>query len=144
MIEIRHATAADAPAIATLLTQLGYPTATDDIPSRLDRVEQEGGCALVAAEGAAAPIAVATVARYGSLHKKGQVAYITAFVTAEEARGKGVGKRLLAAVEHWARRNGCERISVTSAEHRSGAHEFYVRCGIPYSGRRFSRDVLPE
>lgn len=141
MIEIRSATPTDAPAIARLLTELGYPTAPDDIPARLADVEREGGAALVAVIGRGAPIAIATTARYSALHKHGQVCYITAFVTDAEIRGQGVGRRLLAAIEDWALENGCERISVTSAEHRAGAHAFYERCGIPYSGRRFSRDI---
>jgi GNAT superfamily N-acetyltransferase len=141
VIDIRHATPADARSIARLLTQLGYPTSPDDIPARLAEVEREGGAALLAVNGGGAPIAVATTARYSALHKAGQVCYITAFVTDPEARGQGVGRRLLAAIESWARDKGCERISVTSAEHRAGAHAFYERCGIPYSGRRFSREI---
>lgn len=143
MIDIRHATSTDAPAIARLLTQLGYPTPPDDIPPRLTEVEREGGAALVAVNGSGDPIAVATTARYSALHKSGQVCYITAFVTDPDSRGQGVGRRLLTAIEDWAREHGCERISVTSAERRAGAHAFYERCGIPYSGRRFSRDIAP-
>jgi GNAT superfamily N-acetyltransferase len=141
LIQIRHATPADARSIARLLTELGYPTAPDDIPGRLVELQREGGAALVAVNGGGEPIAVATTARYSALHKSGQVCYITAFVTDPETRGRGVGRRLLAAIEEWARAHGCERISVTSAEHRAGAHAFYERCGIPYSGRRFSRDI---
>jgi hypothetical protein len=32
-------------------------------------------------------------------------------------------------------------LSVTSAEHRADAHQFYPRCGLPYSGRRFTKNL---
>jgi GNAT superfamily N-acetyltransferase len=71
------------------------------------------------------------------------VAYITALVTAAAARGRGVGRALVAEAVEWARREGCVRISVTSAEHRADAHAFYPACGLPYTGRRFGTTLEP-
>ena len=75
------------------------------------------------------------------LHAGGVVAYVTALVTASHARGRGVGRALLASVERWARAAGCTRLTVTSAERRSDAHAFYEACGMPYTGRRFARQL---
>jgi GNAT superfamily N-acetyltransferase len=52
-----------------------------------------------------------------------------------------VGRALVNAIEQWARERGADRLSVTSAEHRSGAHAFYPACGFPYTGRRFSKSL---
>jgi len=142
MIEIRPAAAADAQAMAHLLTQLGYPATAADMPDRLQQVEREGGIAVIAADDAG-PLGLASAVRHPTLHAGGYVAYITALVTTEEARGRGVGRALVAAVEKWAREQGCARLSVTSAEHRADAHAFYPRCGMPYTGRRFSKTIAP-
>ena len=127
--------------MASLLAQLGYPTVAEELPSRMAAIEGEGGVTFVARDESEQIVGLASGARVATLHADGHVAYITALVTAEEARGHGVGRALVAAVENWAREHGCTRLSVTSAEHRADAHAFYPRCGLPYSGRRFSRRI---
>jgi len=125
--------------MALLLAQLGYPSSADVIPTRLAAIEREGGVAFVASSAEDRILGLATASRHATLHAGAQVAYITALVTADDARGHGVGRSLVTAIEQWARENGCTRLSVTSAEHRAGAHEFYPRIGMPYNGRRFSK-----
>jgi len=51
---------------------------------------------------------------------------------------------LVAAAMDWARQHRCVRLSVTSAERRSNAHAFYVACGLPYTGRRFTVAIAPD
>jgi GNAT superfamily N-acetyltransferase len=139
MIDIGRATASDAAAMAPLLTQLGYPTAVEVVPHRLAAIEREGGVAFIARDDSGKVVGLISGARHATLHAGDRVAYITALVTDAEARGQGVGRALVAAIEQWARESGCTRLSVTSAEHRADAHAFYPRCGFPYSGRRFSK-----
>ena len=136
---IREATAEDAPAIAELLRHLGYPAAVAEIPARLDAVGAAGGRVLLAwtAEGAAAGLI--GLHAFPVLHAGGPVAYITALVVAPTMQGRGVGRALVAEAEAWARAIGCTRLTVTSAEHRADAHEFYPRIGLPYTGRRYAR-----
>jgi len=138
-VKVRRATHTDAASIALLLGQLGYPSSADVIPTRLVAIEREGGVAFVASSAEDRILGLATASRHATLHAGAQVAYITALVTADDARGQGVGRSLVTAIEQWARENGCTRLSVTSAEHRAGAHEFYPRIGMPYNGRRFSK-----
>ena len=127
--------------MASLLGQLGYPTSADDLPQRLSAIEAAGGIAFVALDDAGQIVGLASGAHQATLHADGRVAYITALVTAAEARGRGVGRSLVDAIVLWAQENGCTRLSVTSAEHRADAHAFYPRCGLPYSGRRFTRMI---
>ena len=143
-IDIRRATPHDASMMAELLTQLGYATASDELPRRLATIDGEGGVVFVTRDTDERITGLASGARLATLHADGHVAYITALVIASDARGRGVGRALVAAVEEWARAQGCTRLSVTSAEHRADAHEFYPRCGLPYSGRRFSRSLEPS
>src|SRR5258708_30047080 len=127
--------------MALLLTQLGYPTPADLLPNRVAAIEGEGGVVFVAGDDTGKIVGLGSGARHATLHAGAQVAYITALVTVAEARGHGVGRALVAAIEAWARELGCTRLSVTSAEHRADAHAFYPRCGLPYSGRRFTKNI---
>ncbi|MEO8334810.1 MAG: GNAT family N-acetyltransferase [bacterium] len=140
-MNVRHATPTDAPTMAGLLAQLGYQSAEDALPARLAAIEREGGAVFVASMPDDRIVGLASAARHATLHAGASVAYITALVIADEARGQGVGRSLVATVERWSRENGCTRLSVTSAEHRQGAHAFYPAIGLPYSGRRYSKQL---
>jgi GNAT superfamily N-acetyltransferase len=141
MIDVRRARPADAPAMARLLAQLGYPMSAELVPGRLAAVEGDGGVAFVAQDEKVQIVGLASGTCYATLHGGGRVAYITALVTAEDARGRGVGRALVAAIESWAVGLGCTRLAVTSAERRADAHAFYPRCGLPCTGRRFSKQL---
>lgn len=138
---VRAATDDDAPALARLLGELGYPNAPDALPARVRAIEAEGGSTFLALTGEHV-VGLACLSTIPTLHAGGRVAYITALVTAPEARGQGIGRALVVAAERWAKERGCVRLSVTSAEHRADAHAFYPRCGLPYTGRRFSKPLL--
>lgn len=125
--------------MAALLAELGYPVQARELPSRLSAVESEGSTVVLAVDENDTPLGLAQVAKHSTIHADAPVAYITALVTNEAARGRGVGRALVNAAEAWAREKGCVRLSVTSAEHRSDAHAFYPKCGMPYTGRRFSK-----
>ncbi|HET7456736.1 MAG TPA: GNAT family N-acetyltransferase [Gemmatimonadaceae bacterium] len=134
----------DAGGVARLLGELGYPVDPVDVPRRLGAVVDEGGAVVLAVDRATGEaVGMITTARHVVLHAPGPVAYITALVTAAAARGRGVGRALVAEAVEWARREGCVRISVTSAEHRADAHAFYPACGLPYTGRRFGTALEP-
>ena len=141
---IRAATAMDADVIASLLAELGYPTDPAAMPGRLAAIRASGGTVLLAAPDGEEPVGLVGLHAFPVLHATGSVAYITALVVAARAQGKGAGRALVAAAEAWARAAGCTRLTVTSGEHRSGAHTFYPRVGMPYTGRRYSRALANE
>ena len=62
---------------------------------------------------------------------------VTVLVVAERARRRGVGTALAAALEREARKRGCDRLVLGSAERRADAHAFYARLGYAHTGRRF-------
>jgi GNAT superfamily N-acetyltransferase len=141
MLTIRPAAPADAPSLAALLAQLGYEAGAATIPARLDALRADGGIALVAVMQDGRVVGAASAAKHATLHADRPTGYITALVTDETVRRRGVGRQLVAALEEWARDAGCHRLSVTSAEHRGDAHAFYPSCGFPYSGRRFTKTL---
>ena len=138
-MRVRDATPADAPAMARLLGELGYPADAGVMPARLAAVASGGGITFLVVAPDDRVVGLASVATLSTLHVDAPVCYITALVAAPDTRGQGVGRLLVSAAEQWARARGCVRLSVTSAEHRADAHAFYPRCGLPYSGRRFTR-----
>ena len=137
-VVLRGATASDAVAVAGLLTELGHVTTAAEVAERLPGVLAEGGAVMLACVDGGTPVAVMCLARLTVVHAGGAVAYITALVTTERWQGHGIGRKLVRAAFRWAEERGCARLSVTSAEHRAGAHAFYPRCGLPYNGRRFA------
>jgi len=139
-MDIRGVTPDDAAAIAELLGHLGYPAEPGTIPGRLRGIAAGGGHVMMAWHGDR-PAGLIGVQPFAAIHSAERIAYITALVVAPAVRGQGAGRALVEAAADWARAAGCIRLSVTSAEHRDGAHEFYPRVGFPYTGRRFTRSL---
>ena len=140
-IRVRSAVDGDAPVLARLLAELGYPAPADAMTGRLRAMRDDGSEAFVAVGDDDVPIGLACMTTHVALHADAPTGYITALVTSSTARGTGVGRALVTAAESWARARGCTKLSVTSAEHRADAHAFYPRCGMPYTGRRFSKSL---
>jgi GNAT superfamily N-acetyltransferase len=139
-LQIRPARADDASAIAALLTELGYPTTPDEVPSRLAGYDSPDYAALLA-ENKDGAVALIGLHLLSSLHVASPACYITGLIVSEKAQRQGIGRQLLSAAEAWARAHGCNRITVTSATHREGAHAFYENSGFPETGRRFVRTL---
>jgi GNAT superfamily N-acetyltransferase len=141
-IRVRRASPADADAIACLLGQLGYPTESADVPARLDRLVVNHRGAVLLAEREDKTVGLSTVHVLSVLNRHRDVAWLTALVVDESARGSGVGRRLVRAVEEFARQAGCERLSVTTHENRADAQAFYARVGLEQTGRRFGKALI--
>jgi GNAT superfamily N-acetyltransferase len=129
-MQIRQATPADAPLIARLLAQLGYPTTSAAVRERLARLGEEDRV-LLCEEGFVAVHRVPLVAEGGCC------ARITALVVALGHREAGVGRALVAEAEALAREWGCGLLEVSSARRpeRLAAHSFYPALGFDDSGR---------
>jgi GNAT superfamily N-acetyltransferase len=128
-MRIRPMTAADAPLVAELTTQLGYPTTLAETVERLAMLEArpDEHAALVADDGGGAVgwVHVELVVSLAS----GLNANIGGLVIDEEHRSGGIGAELLAAAEAWARQRGAAAMVVRSRIARERAHRFYEREG---------------
>jgi GNAT superfamily N-acetyltransferase len=127
-LTLRPATLSDAAAIAALNGELGYPTAAEEMAPRLaSLLDVSGQAVLVAADdgGVIAWIHVSVVETIES----GAFAEIRGLVVTAAHRSRGVGARLVAAAEGWARERGLTRIRVRSNMTRERTHAFYERLG---------------
>lgn len=127
-IAIREATPDDAPAIARLSGELGYPVDADRMRERL--------VAIVGAEGHAVFVACAGAEAIGWVHvavvqhvQSDPRAEIGGLVVADGYRGARVGARLVERAEQWARDHRLPGIVVRSQIMREDAHRFYLREG---------------
>lgn len=126
---IRPMTASDAPRVAALTTQLGYPVDADELHTRLDdlRARTDDGL-FVATDAGDVAIGWIHVARIALLEAS-DMAIILGLVVDEEARSTGIGAELAAVAEAWAREHGATAITVRSRSTRERAHRFYERIG---------------
>lgn len=136
---VRHATLADAGALAPLLSELGYPCSPDEISRRLTAMSSVAGAAVLVAADQACVMGVAAVQHLTVLHSNDPFAQLTLLVVASDARRRGVGRRLVAAAEDWAFGRGCVRMLVACGEQRLGAHAFYSSLGYDHTARRYSK-----
>lgn len=124
---IRRATDADAPAIASLAGELGYPTEPAQMRVRLGALHPDDDALFVAVAGVAG-IGWAHVAALRVVVSE-PYAELRGLVVASALRSRGVGARLLAAAEEWTRERGLTRIRVRSNVIRERTHAFYERHG---------------
>ena len=126
---LRPARLEDAPAIAGLSTQLGYPINPEQAEERLrDLMDCTDGAVLVAEE-------EGTVIGWGHVVgvqriETGQSAEIVGLVVDESHRGRGTGAKLVEAAVDWAVRHGFRTIRVRSNTVRERTHAFYERLGF--------------
>jgi GNAT superfamily N-acetyltransferase len=134
-ILIRDALPADAPGVAELLTELGYPLDTAGAAERLARGIE---AVFVAAEGTRI-LGLLAVWSQLPIARARPVARVTAMVVRSQARRRGVGKLLMERALEWAQAAGCEGVELTSGIHadREDAHRFYESLGFQKTSYRF-------
>lgn len=126
---VRSAQLGDAPRMAELSGILGYPASAQTMEQRLTRVLKLETHSVFVAERNGAVVGWAHGAEQ-ELLELGCRCEILGLVVAENERGRGVGRRLVEAVEKWARDcGGLENIFVRSNVVRPESHPFYERIG---------------
>ena len=136
-LTIREATPSDAPRLAALLGQLGYPAEAAAAGRRLDVLLKDDDARVLVAEHRSGVVGFASLFVEHLLEHEDPACRLTAIAVDEDARGQGVGAALVRAVEEEARRRGCYAVVLTSGDHRADAHAFYRGLGYDDTGRRF-------
>lgn len=126
---IRPARSTDAPELARLATQLGYPSTTAQVVRRLEAFFSKSECAVFVAEGEGGALA-----GFVSVQSRHQIesdpdAVIEGLVVDASDRRRGVGRALMAEAEGWARGQGLGRVRLRSNTIRTEARAFYESIG---------------
>ncbi len=139
---IRPVRIEDARSVATLATQLGYPSSEAQLAERIPHVLGLGDAAAMVAEDAGAVVAWIHVELRRTLVAD-QEAQVMALVVDERCRGRGIGAALMLEVERWARERGAVKLRVGSRTTREGAHRFYEREGyaLAKTSHWFQKDL---
>ncbi len=142
---------ADAAAVARLSAELGYPCTASAMRQRIGALARRRHTALFVAESDGAIVGWVQV-ESRRLIETGAFAELTGLVVAASARGRGVGRALVAAAEAWAGARGFPALRLRSNVIRTGARAFYERLGYrvvkrqnvfvrPLSGRARAADL---
>lgn len=125
---IRPARPEDAPAIAGLVTQLGYEAAPREVAERLERILSRRDQRFIVAESDGRVMGWVHVEAAESVDT-GVFAHVAGLVVDRAHRRHGVGAALMGAAEAWARQQGCPVIRLRSSSTRTPAHRFYEGLG---------------
>ena len=140
-IALRPATEADAEAIASLLTDEGYPSGPSDILERLSRFGSAHSQVIVADhEGSVLGfIALHALPRF---EQSDRVVRIMALVVDAGERDRGVGHLLMAEAERVGRELGAAYAEVTAGHHRADARHLYESLGYDATVAAYLRKRL--
>jgi ribosomal protein S18 acetylase RimI-like enzyme len=132
---------ADSPALAKLVTQLGYPTSTAEMDERLRTLLGRPEYVHFVAESEGLVIGLVGAYPGVALEFSGAYGRLTGLVVDGGCRGSGVGKMLMERIEGWLRERGARMATLTSGKQRKSAHGFYRRLGCGETGLRFAKKL---
>lgn len=126
-IRLRPATVDDAPRIAALLSDEGYPAGAADVEERLARFEPPSAVVVAAlGDDVLGFVAVHVMPRF---EHDDAIVRILALVVDPGVRERGVGRLLLAEAERIGRECGAAFVEVTAGHHRPEARRLYESLG---------------
>ena len=129
-IVVRAARAGDAPALAALSTELGYPCDTVQIEPRLSALLASDRDAVFVVEAEGSEVVGFIHGAEKQLLVSERYVELGGLIVASAARRRGAARLLIAAVEHWARERGVGLLRVRTRLERDVAHVSYRRCGF--------------
>jgi len=134
----------DAPALAPLLGELGYPATPAELRPRLARLAADPATHVVVAVAGDTPVGIGAIHFIGILEGDRPLAALTLLIVAEAAQGRGVGAGLVGELEREAVARKSFAITVHSGRQRIGAHAFYQRLGFELTGERIRKLLTPD
>ena len=139
-VQIREASAQDAPQLAELLKDIGWfesfkseplGVASQRVRFHIEQCLADNSHSIFVAE-----VRDGAIIGYGSVHwlpylfLQGPEGLVSELFVRESARGQGVGRELLRNIETEARARGCARLSLINLRNReSYMRQFYVKAG---------------
>ena len=138
-LEIRRATAADAPFIAELMASCGRAVAAPMVAEGLEAIRRDHGLALLADEWG--PLSGLIVLHWYSPIASPRMALVSTLLVAPDARRRGVGRLLLKAGSQAARAAGCETLQLIAPPATPDLDGFCQANGFTAGRAGFSRSL---
>ena len=138
--QLREAKPSDSARLVELLRSLGEEIDEQTVRKNLRLLAKAGELPLVATLGKDV-VGLAGRHLMTTIHRRAPVGRIPTLVVAKDAQGKGIGRMLVEAVEHWCRKAGCEIVEVTSNDRLTEAHAFYRHMGFERTSIRFAKTL---
>lgn len=140
---IRPARVEDAPQVCTLLRQLGYPHTEEAVKHRLEILDTRADTIVLVAENDNDKLSGCIQVVIANRLAEGPYGEIASLVIAEEERGQGIGRQLVASATDWLMSQGMSRLRVRCNAIREDAHLFYTHLGfrVTKSQKIFDRDL---
>jgi N-acetylglutamate synthase-like GNAT family acetyltransferase len=142
-VAVRPARLDDAPALVSLLAELGYPTDAGTLERRLAALVADPAVTVLVVERDGRVVGLASM-HVMPLIERAPLGRLSAIVVAADERRAGIGRALVERVESEARARGCERLELTSAERRADAHAFYRDLGFEPALQRFIKSLAGD
>ncbi len=143
--QIRPARIDDAPQLAALATQLGYPSSPAEIAARLRAIFADPSHVVFVADLPGSGARAFAHVHSGIALESGPRAELLGLVTDAALRSRGLGALLVAEAERWARTRGLGTLCVRCNVVRPDAHRFYERLGFQCSKTQkyFRKSLVP-
>lgn len=132
------------------MAALGAHTLRDDETVRAEgethlraRIDDEQSLICVAREDGLLGYAAAELQTPPPIFEQRQACHLNELFVRESARRRGVGTRLLGAVEAWAADNDCDRLTLTVDADNGPARELYAAAGYETSRETMTKPVDP-
>lgn len=109
-------------------SEMGYEYSVDKTKSKLDRLLKSDKDKIFVATVQNVVVGYIHANDYDVLYAP-HMKNIMGIAVSNEYKKHGIGKALLTEVERWAKETGASGIRLVSGSTRTGAHEFYRRCG---------------
>lgn len=127
-LRIRPMAEADLAAVRSLLDQLGYEPAWDEVHRRFIAVTTAAGHEVLVGEAEGRVAGLIHLFARPAFDKPPEVV-VQAIIVDAARRGRGIGKILMQAAEDWAVQRGYRSVSLHSKTARADAHKFYDALG---------------
>ncbi len=136
----REAGLEDAFAIASLASQLGYPSSAETIALRMRRHIGRHNERIIVAELGGTLVGWTSVALVDHFYTP-LCAEVSGLIVDEHHRGRGIGAQLLQEAKAWARERGVGILRLRANALRRDAHRFYLREGFTKTKEQFVFDM---
>jgi GNAT superfamily N-acetyltransferase len=138
---LREATPNDAPDIAALLDELGYPSSPAQAAERLERITVDPSTWVIVAEVESELAGLAALHVENLVERDEPGCKVAGLVVGQRFRRRGIGELLMQALEDEARRRGGKVMVLNTAHRRADAHAFYEALGYEHTGRRYAKQL---